>query len=189
MWSFLKELVSLFKEVFSWFTKKKKTIREEIEAAEKVNKVLIKLIEDTGADRAYVFQFHNGDYFYTGNSIDKMTNTHEVTAKGISREQLSSMGLMVAPYRGIVSGMLNNDIYSIEDIEEDQSYNTKTFFSERGAQSVYLRIMYDTYKKPVGFIGLDFVKNKEELNIYGKALLKQASVAIYELLVYGRTKD
>lgn len=189
MWGFFKELLVLLKEVFNWFTKRKKTIREEIEVAEKVNRVLVKLIADTGADRAYVFQFHNGDYFYTGNSIDKMTNTHEVTVKGISREQLSGMGLMVAPYRSIVSGMLKNEIHEIKDIDDEQSYNAKMFFAERGAQSAYLSVLLDQSKKPVGFIGLDFVKGKQDLNVYGKALLKQASVAIYELLVYGMIKS
>lgn len=188
MWGFFKEIVTLIKEVFVWFVKKKKTIKEEIETAEKVNRVLDKLLQDTDGDRAYVFQFHNGDYFYTGNSIDKMTNTHEVTAKGISREQISSMSLMVAPYRSIVSGMLLSDIHAIEDVDNEPSYNTKTFFVDRGAKSVYLCVMYDHSKRPVGFIGIDFVKDKSTLNVYGKALLKQAAIATYELLVYGRIK-
>lgn len=188
MYAFFAEIIKFFREVFIWFTKRKKTIKEELESAEKVNSILETLIEDTGADRAYVFQFHNGDYFYTGNSIDKMTNTHEAVSRGISREQISCMGIMVAPFRYLVSGMLSKDVFEVPSVSDLDQYNTKIFLSERGAKSTYLVIMEDNTKKPVGFIGLDFVKDNKVLNTYEKAVLKNARSSIFDLLMYGKVR-
>ena len=33
------------------------------------------LIAETEADRCYVYEFHNGDYYYSGNSQQKFSNT------------------------------------------------------------------------------------------------------------------
>lgn len=188
MWDFLKEILLTIKQLISWIKRKKKTIKEDIEIAEKVYLVLSRVLQDTGADRAFVFQFHNGDYFYTGNSIDKMTNTHEVALPGISREQVNCTNVMVAPYRSIVSSLISKDIYSVLNIDEAKSYNEKSFLAERGVKSTHMVLMTDSTKKPVGFIGIDFVKDEADLNAYSKAILKQAAVAVYELLVFGESK-
>lgn len=188
MWGFFTEIIKFFRDVFNWFIRKKKTIKEEIASAEKVNRLLDALIRDTGADRAYVFQFHNGDYFYTGNSIDKMTNTHESVRKGISREQISCMGMMVSPFRHLVSGMINSDMLEVPDVSKMNSYNSKILLSERGAMSSYMVVMRDNSGRPVGFVGIDFVKESRIANTYSKTLLKQASTSIYDLLVYGKVR-
>ena len=188
MWGFFTAVLVAVERFFYWFRKKKMSVVSDILVSEKIYLILKRLIDDTGADRISIFQFHNGNYFYTGNSIEKMTNTHEVALQGISREQVVSCDMMVAPYRSMLSGMIKNEIYSVVDIDDAGSYNEKAFFYERGAMSSHMILIKDKSEKLLGFICVDFVKKTSDLNDYGVAILKQASVAIYELLVFGESK-
>ena len=58
----------------------------EIEKDMKIREILIELRTLVKADRASLFQFHNGDSFSTSNPIFKVSNTHESVAPGISSE-------------------------------------------------------------------------------------------------------
>src|SRR3989304_4502904 len=102
MYDVVKEFLLVFFDLFKFLRKKKKTLKETIEIGNKVDSVLEQLLEDTSADRAYVFQFHNGDYFYSGLSIDKMTNTHEKVSQGISYEQLKYRDVATVPFRYLI---------------------------------------------------------------------------------------
>lgn len=186
MWAFWANLVLFFRDVFDWFTKRKKTIKDDIASAVKVDVILKSLLEDLKADRATVFQFHNGEHFYTGNSIDKMTATHENALRGISREHRNSVGLFASPYRDLLSGMLYNDVYSIENVDKVEDYNSRGFLQERGAVSAYFRVMRDNLNKPVAFLLVENVRQPGRITIMGEELLKQATMSIYDVLVHGR---
>lgn len=186
MWGFWKEIVIVLKDIFNWFIRRKRSIKDDIASAVKVNKILETLLKDIKADRATVFQFHNGEHFYTGNSIDKITATHEYAIKGISREQTRSVGLFAAPYRGIISGMLYNETFSIPDVSSFEDYNSRSFLEDRGALSAHLCVMRDFREKPVAFVLIENVKSTGGVTLMGKELIKQATGGIYDILVYGK---
>jgi hypothetical protein len=187
MFGFWKEVVVLIKEVFLWLTRKRKTIKDSIEIGNKIDRILEDLRNETGADRAYVFQFHNGSYFYTGNSIDKMTNTHEKVGKGISHEQLKYRDVGTAPFRYLIEQIIKGKVYSCFDVTSINHYNTKLMMLDRGSKSFVLKVMFDALKRPVGFIGIDYVKSKEVINKVVENKVDSASESIYDILVYGKT--
>jgi len=90
-------LVLLNKKLTSWFLEKiwakispkykhSKFKKDSIEKDKKIREILIELRTISGADRACLFQFHNGSSFTTRNPIWKVSNTHESVAPGISSE-------------------------------------------------------------------------------------------------------
>lgn len=187
MFGFWKEIVVLIKEVFLWLTRRRKTIKDSIEIGNKIDQILDNLMEETGADRAYVFQFHNGSYFYTGNSIDKMTNTHEKVGKGVSHEQLKYRDVGTAPFRFLVEQIIKARIYTCNDTSDINHYNTKLMMLDRGSKAFSIKVMFDSRKRPVGFIGIDFVKSKEIITKVVENKVDSASESIYDILVYGKT--
>lgn len=188
MWGFLKEIFVALKDIFMWWKNKKKTLAEDLETSEKVNLILSNMLEEFQADRATVFQFHNGEYFYTGHSIDKMSNTHEVVTKGISKEQLFSSNIYTSPFRNLMRDLLSSPVVVYSDSENIDCFNTKTFFMERGARSVVMSLLRDGSDRPVGFIGFEYVKGYEPGITRENKSIVQAARSVYDLLVYGRTR-
>jgi hypothetical protein len=188
MWSFFKEIFIAIKELVVWGYKKKKTLKEDLEASEKISLLLNKLIEDHSSDRALIFQFHNGEYFYTGHSIDKMSNTHECVSKGVSREQIYSSNIFTSPYRNMMRDLLNNNIVVYTNTDDIEDFNTRVFFSERGAKSVVMTLMRDKSDRPVGILCMEFVKGVEPGISSEDRHIAQAGQSVYDLLVYGRIK-
>lgn len=193
MYDIVKEFFAIFLDLFKFLRRKNKTLKETIEIGNKVDTVLDQLLEDTRADRTYVFQFHNGDYFYSGLSIDKMTNTHEKVCHGISYEQLKYRDIVTAPFRYLIEKIITNKVYHLEHTEEIPHYNTKLMMLDRGVKSAIFSVMSDNTRRPVGFIGIDYVKShKKDIEINtskDEEKLISASEAIYEILVFGKQKS
>lgn len=188
MWSFFKEVFIAIKELVMWGYKKKKTLKEDLEASEKISLLLNTMINEYHCDRALVFQFHNGEYFYTGHSIDKMSNTHEVVSKGVSREQINSINIFTSPYRNMMRNLLNDNVVVYTNVEEVEDFNTRIFFSERGANSVVMTLMRDRSDRPVGILCMEYVKGAEPGILSDDPSIVQAGQSVYDLLVYGRIK-
>lgn len=189
MWSFFKEVFLAIKELIMWGYKKKKTLKEDLEASEKISRILNELISDYGCDRALVFQFHNGEYFYTGHSIDKMSNTHESVSKGVSREQINSINIFTSPYRNMMRHLLNDDVVVYSKVEDIEDFNTRVFFFDRGANSVVMTLMRDRSDRAVGILCMEYVKGFEPGILSNDSSIVQAGQSVYDLLVYGRIKQ
>jgi hypothetical protein len=187
MWDFLKELVITVRMFFLWLFRAKRSLKQTLEVGNKIDSILERLANDLGADRTYVFQFHNGQYFYSGVSIDKMTNTHEFAHKGISREQLISRDLMTSPFRKFIQGMYDNPIYDCADIEDLEDLNSVMWMESRGTKSFGIFLVKDALGRAIGFVGADFVKENVQMTTYCRERLKKASLAVYDLLMYGKT--
>ena len=75
-----------FRQIYGWLMKKKKpTIDDNMVIDSKIYPILWSVINHYRATRVFIFQFHNGQHFYTGQSIQRMTVSHEVTARGIQK--------------------------------------------------------------------------------------------------------
>lgn len=190
MWKLFSEALITLRMLTVWMTRRKKHLKESIEVGNKIEEVLRRICLQTGADRAYVFQFHNGQYFYTGNSIDKMTNTHEYALEGISREQLLSRDIMTSPYRRLLENLFVEKVYTCYNVSDLNDYNTQMFLDSRGTVSFAMTLMKDANGKALGFVGIDFVKghinpDNSHLSI---SILDRAGRAVYDLLIYGESK-
>lgn len=139
-----------------------------VTAAVDIDTELLAKIEDlrikAGADRAALYQFHNGGEYYTGTSMQKMSNTYEVVGKGIERILPMRQGLPVSACNSTLSKLLPEKRLKFYDVEEDYPESLcKYNLSEAGVQSHYIWAIFDLNKNTVGVFMLDFVKSKKKL--------------------------
>ena len=103
-------------------------------------------VDTLGADRAYVFQFHNGGHYYSGRGQQKFSCTHEVVGQGISAEHINSQNHRVSAYHSYISELIDNGLFvhsKIEDIKD----------------SAFLRLIEKKGVKSIGILGVDYVKH------------------------------
>lgn len=91
------KILFLFKTIYKKITSKEKNvihINEEIlYVFETISTDLSTIKSKLNADRASIFEFHNGDYFISKNSRYRMSRTYEKTSPGVSSEALNLQNL------------------------------------------------------------------------------------------------
>jgi hypothetical protein len=82
-------VVYVLNEVRKWAVDKKITekkgrhkIEEGVKLDSQIYALLWHILSRENASRVYITQFHNGELFYTGQSIQRQTISHEITAQG-----------------------------------------------------------------------------------------------------------
>jgi len=136
-------------------------IPHQVETSTVVNNELKELIEISGANRAYIFQFHNGITFYTGQHAQRFSCTYEVVTPGVSREAGNLQNLQVSIFSWWISQAINGKMKykSLADIED---YTTKISLQQQGIKSIIcLPLIYKA--KVVGIVGLDFVGGENNI--------------------------
>jgi hypothetical protein len=83
----------------------------EITRDREVYRLLAELRFEFDADRAHVWRFHNGTHFAPGkgDSIWKMTVTHEIVALGVSREASNCKGILFSHLTGFAGPVLTGE--------------------------------------------------------------------------------
>jgi hypothetical protein len=109
------------------------------------------------ADRASIYQFHNGDSLKTGASLKKFSITHESTEIGIEPYILFSSDLVVANYVNLMKNVASNSftIVKTDSLEKDSSIFRIN--KARGIHSFSVLPLYGTDSVSIiGFIRLDW---------------------------------
>ena len=83
--------------------KKCDPITEETKHNENVYTALNYTLEEMGADRAYVLEFHNGINYFSGRGQQKFSCSYEIVQEGISAECHNSQDHRVSNYHTYVS--------------------------------------------------------------------------------------
>lgn len=107
------------------------------------------------ADRVKLYQFHNGDYYSSGASIQKASLTHYVVARGVSppigiesTQQNIPIGHIVNTAEEIWKSPYV--FYSLERLSEDSYF--KGLLRYGGAKSVLLRGVFNAKHDMTGFL-------------------------------------
>ena len=110
------------KEFKKWSQKKQKG-NIDWSVHSDIHEFLTELRVKTHASRAQVIQFHNGEYFMDGISMQKMSTTHESLNVGISSDHLS--GSLITLYSSLMK-QLESTLKQYFVQEEDASYFNNT---------------------------------------------------------------
>jgi hypothetical protein len=95
------------------------TFEKNWELNEKLYPVMYDLMMQYHAIRVVIFQFHNGDKYYSGQSIQKMTCSHEVKRPGIKGMKPLFNGVQVPEnIHHIISAIRTDDYYCVEDVTQ-----------------------------------------------------------------------
>ena len=127
---FIKKILDMVADKL--FEPKDKVI-ETLNAGKLVKDSLESLRTEWGADRACVIQFHNGGFFSNGESMQKITITHEEISPGINplSKVIKNVPLTSALWIGdLIKGGVIANVESMCDVI------SRTFFDEFGIKSI-----------------------------------------------------
>jgi hypothetical protein len=140
--------------------KRKKDFKQSLEIQERINTSLNSLQQKFNLDRLWIAQFHNGGNFYPGNkSMKKMSMTFESTAPGIAADIMKMQNLPVSFLSPVLQKLTEDDTAGINiDVYTEEDYALRSFWENRGVQTVYLFPIKCLESDFIGIFGVDFVK-------------------------------
>ena len=110
----------------------------------------------TGADRAYIFRFHNGVNYYNGKHKSKMSNDFEVTRAGISSEAQRLQDVPVGLYAKWIKDVINYRMMH-PDVNEIKDVRTRLELQRQGINAIGV-VPYYRKGKILALIGVDYVR-------------------------------
>lgn len=142
--------------------RRKKDFQHALETQDLINTSLNKLQQKYNLDRLWIAQFHNGGNFYPGNkSMKKMSMTFESTAPGVAADIMKMQNLPVSFLSPILQKLYQGDENTTGvtiDVYTEEDYALRSFWENRGIQTVYLFPIKCLESDFIGIFGVDFVK-------------------------------
>lgn len=130
-------------------------VRNQLAVSTKVNQKLEHLLEGSHGSRAYIFQFHNGVTYYTGQHAQRFTCTYEIVSQGISREANNLQNLQVSIFAWWIDETLSGRMV-YKDVNDMPDYTTKITLQQQGVQSIICMPLI-SQGRVIGILGVDYV--------------------------------
>lgn len=141
--------------------KRKKDFQTSLEIQDLINTSLNNLQQKYNLDRLWIGQFHNGGNFYPGNkSMKKISMTFESTAPGVAADIMKMQNLPVSFLSPVLQKLYQEgDATGVTiDVYTEEDYALRSFWENRGIQTVYLFPIKCLESDFIGVFGVDFVK-------------------------------
>lgn len=107
------------------------------------------------ANKASVYQYHNGGYSISGISFLKASNTYEFINGKLPSTQLAMQQMPNALYAWHNKHVRENTIdLTVTDTIDNQS--TQQMLSQNGVKALIVVGLYDTNGYPIGFLSLEY---------------------------------
>lgn len=135
-------------------------VEKDTELIGKINDLLL----ISGADRACIYQFHNGGEYYTGRSMQKLSMTYETVKAGISHLQINRQNIPVSACNATLSPMVKERRLLITDVKDMEDSLCKFYALDAGTKSMYKFTIYDLQKRAIGYFQVDFVNRKKKIS-------------------------
>lgn len=160
-----------------YLAKKKKpdAIAEALTNANVINDQLDRILEEFGADRVWIAQFHNGGHYYpTGKSIQKFSFIYEAAKGAKNSVQANFQSIPVNLFSRSLGHILNHDFIEIPDYKDETiaTYGLKYVAEENGSKSSYLFAIRNVENRMIGIVGLDYTARKKKLDATDVTLLR-----------------
>jgi hypothetical protein len=159
--------VIFVKNYFDRNKKKPDMVVDALRISELVTHKIDEIKDGLKADRVWVTQFHNGGHFYpTGKSITKFSIMYESVSTGVSSVQSNYQNIPVHLFSKSLNQLVNVDSIEIPDFEDGTiaTYGLRYAAEESGSKSTYLFAIKTIDGKFIGVLGIDYTKNKVQLD-------------------------
>lgn len=150
---------------------------------ENVEKAIRFALSELDADRVHIYEFHNGDHFYSGNHQQKFSCTYEALSAGVSSEALSLQDLRVSTFNQFIKKVVNDFKFEVLDSSSLEDSLLKNWFDVRGIASSFSFPIRTLNKNIIGIINIDFTKHKDKLTEEEKTFIIQQSKIIGGYLI------
>ena len=142
------------------------------------------LKEYLNADRVQVYDFHNGGHYANGRSALKTSCTYEVVRSGITPKQNLLQAIPLSFLPKFISQLLNDDSMEIKQLDQIKEAMPSTYQLKKSQNinSFYDIVLNNKAGEPIGFLAIQFVKNKYSINEKGKEEILRLKFFIEEQL-------
>lgn len=131
----------------------------------KVQQINYSLLNDFGADRLSIYEYHNGGKTINGVDFKKCSNTYEAVGLGIEEKYLEHQNIPIS-VNFLWSKLLNEKkttfISDVDDLEKCDE-TIYAFLKQHNIKSYYSKLIKDFDNKPIGFIVIVYYKHKTYL--------------------------
>ena len=141
----------------------KDVIIERLDGDVLIENALYDLMESVGADRAYIFRFHNGVNYYNGEHKSKMSCDFEVTRAGISSEAQRLQDISVGLYANWIRDVINYRMIHPR-VNEIKGARIRLELQRQGIEAIAV-IPYYRNGKILAFIGVDYVSPLDSVRL------------------------
>ena len=141
----------------------KDVIIERLDSDVLIEDALYNLMERAGADRAYIFRFHNGVNYYNGEHKSKMSCDFEVTRAGISSEAQRLQDIPVGLYANWIRDVINYKMIH-PDVNQIKGARIRLELQRQGIEAIAV-IPYYRNGKILALIGVDYVSPLDSVRL------------------------
>ena len=147
--------------------KRRNCIEKTAASGTNIYRALEYIQAQTGCARAYVFEFHNGEHFFSGRGQQKFSCTYEHVRAGVSAEAINSQGHRISNYNGYIKTLVTHDKYAFNNIDKIPDNAFKSMLRGRGVQAIYNVPIKTLNGKIIGILGIDFISKLDGFD-FGK---------------------
>ena len=124
-------------------------------------------LEELGADRAYILEFHNGEKYFSGRGQQKFSCSYEVVRHGISAESSNSQNHRISNYHTYISELVKEGDYSYSDISAISDVSFVQLLQHKGVEAISNVPLKTLNGKIIGILGVDYVKSSPKCKEIG----------------------
>jgi len=156
--------------------KEKNILHEHAKRNQNVYAALSYTMETFKSDRVYVYEFHNGEVYYSGGSQQKFSCTYEEVKEGISSEAHHSQNFRVSNFHYFIDQLIKEKGFCCDSVDGVEDVTFKHLLQDRGVKSFYAVPIKTLSGKIIGLLGIDFVKEERSDCLSIDALRRQAAI-------------
>lgn len=142
------------------------------------------LKERLNADRVQVYDFHNGGHYANGRSALKTSCSYEVVRASIAPKQGQLQSIPLSVLSKFITQLLNDSFIEVKDLEtiKETMPSTYQLKKNQGINSFYDIVLNNKNEEPIGFLAVQFVKNKYSIDEKSKQEILRLKFFIEEQL-------
>ena len=143
--------------------KHKESINLRLKINERISRLLDDFRREHEADRVYIFEYHNGESNLNGLAFAKMSETYETLKPGFSSHKVAMQGIPTGMMINLNQAVIIDEqvsIRSVADFRRDNQDQSLLNITKYDTKSLYVKLIKNSKDYPIGFIGVDFVKEE-----------------------------
>jgi len=140
----------MFSRAKQWI--KKKSIGSSVMDSLNIKLILAEIRAYYDADRAKLYQFHNGEFYTSGGSIQKLSLTHFVMARGVSVDTENQQNIPIGYIAPTTDLVLKNAHLFIPASDMSENSYFKGILRHGGARCALIRGIFNSKKDMIGLL-------------------------------------
>ena len=144
--------------------RRKNSLESTTTSGTNIYRALEYIQSQSGCARAYVFEFHNGEHFFSGRGQQKFSCTYEHVRPGVSSESLNSQGHRISNYNKYIYSLVQDGEFAYLDVDEMPDEAFKSRLKSKGVHALYNVPIKTLNGKIIGILGIDYINPRKKFD-------------------------